>query len=88
MEKQWEFISSITAILLFLVSSLPYFMSSCKGAVWEQVLSRSRAAMESRNTGNKTNALEPYKQHAVSVDSHPLGMITLTASKRAEQILI
>lgn len=88
MEKQWEVISSITAILLLLVSSFPYFMSSCKGEVWEQVFSRSRAAMESRNTRNKTKALESYKQHAVSMDFHPLGMIILTAAKRAVHIPI
>lgn len=88
MEKQWGVISSITAILLFLMSSLPYFMSSCKGEDWEEVFSRTRAAMESRNTRKKTKALESSKQQAISVDSHPPRMIILTASKRAEHILI
>lgn len=44
--------------------------------------------MKPRNTGNKTKALESYKQRAVSVDFHPLGMIILTASKGAVHILI
>lgn len=83
-------ISSVAAVLPLLMSSLPCFTSSWKGGAWEQAISRSSAAMESRNTRkqNKTEALGSNKQHAVPVDFYSLRMIISTVSKRPVYRLI